>query len=64
MATAEKKFSKAKWLETANIQMVQGFLSPREIDDALEIWVNSLDGKAKSEIEKMGIRSLNEAWLV
>lgn len=36
---AAKRFSKQKWLEKANAQIAQGFLSKRERDDALEIWV-------------------------
>ena len=47
---AAKRFSKQKWLEKANAQIAQGFLSERERDDALEIWVNDLDGKSKEEI--------------
>ena len=45
-----KVFSKIKWLEKANEQIAQGFLSERERDDAISIWVNSLDGKSKDEI--------------
>lgn len=45
-----KVFSKIKWLEKANEQIAQGFLSERERDDALEIWVNAFDGKSKDEI--------------
>ncbi len=45
-----KVFSKIKWLEKANAQIAQGFLSERERDDALEIWVNDLDGKTYEEI--------------
>ena len=44
---AAKRFSKQKWLEKANAQIAQGFLSERERDDALEIWVN---GKTYEEI--------------
>ena len=47
---AAKRFSKQKWLEMANAQIAQGFLSERERDDALEIWVNVFDGKSKDEI--------------
>ena len=47
---AAKRFSKQKWLEKANAQIAQGFLSERERDDALEIWVNVFDGKSKDEI--------------
>ena len=45
-----KVFSKEKWLEKANAQIAQGFLSERERDDALKIWVNDLDGKTYEEI--------------
>lgn len=45
-----KVFSKEKWLEKANAQIVQGFLSERERDDALAIWVNAFEGKSKEEI--------------
>ena len=45
-----KVFSKIKWLEKANEQIAHGFLSERERDDALEIWVNDLDGKTYEEI--------------
>lgn len=45
-----KVFSKIKWLEKANEQIAQGYLSERERDDALEIWVNAFDGKSKDEI--------------
>ena len=47
---AAKRFSKQKWLKKANAQIAQGFLSERERDDALEIWVNAFDGKSKDEI--------------
>ena len=49
-----KVFSKLKWLEKANEQIAQGFLSERERDDALEIWVNDLDGKTYEEITTNG----------
>ena len=49
-----KVFSKIKWLEKANEQIAQGFLSERERDDALEIWVNDLDGKTYEEIVANG----------
>ena len=45
-----KRFSKQKWLERANIDKVNGILTQREIDDAIAIWVNALDGKTKDEI--------------
>ena len=47
-----KVFSKEKWLEKANAQIAQGFISERERDDALKIWVNDLDGKSKEEISE------------
>ena len=64
MAATEKRFSKEKWMEAAKAQMAQGFLAQREIDDALDIWVNEMDGKTQSEIEASGNQSLNEAWFV
>ncbi len=64
MATTEKRFSKEKWLEAANAQMAQGFISQREIDDACEIWVNDLDGKTESEISAGGENNLNKEWFV
>lgn len=45
-----KVFSKEKWLKKANAQIAQGFLSKRERDDAIKIWVNDLDGKTYEEI--------------
>lgn len=56
-----KRFSKQKWLERANIDKVNGILTQREIDDALEIWVNDLDGKTKDEISE---DFLNDDWFV
>ena len=49
-----KVFSKIKWLEKANEQIAQGFLSKRERDDAIKIWVNDLDGKTYEEITANG----------
>lgn len=60
----EKRFSKAKWLAAANAQMEEGYLSQKEIDDALEIWVNAIDGKTKTECEELGCNHLNEKWFV
>lgn len=51
---AAKRFSKVKWLEKANEQVEQGFISERERDDALELWVNDLDGKTYEEITANG----------
>ena len=56
-----KVFSKEKWLKKANEQIAQGYLSEREVEDALEIWVNDLDGKSKDEI---GDDFLNDDWFV
>ena len=57
------KFSKAKWLESANAQIEQGILSQREVDDALDIWVNNMDGKTEEEIKASG-GEVNPMWLV
>ena len=57
------KFSKAKWLESANAQIEQGVLSQREVEDALDIWVNEMDGKTEEEIKASG-GEVNPMWLV
>lgn len=57
------RFSKAKWLESANAQIEQGVLSQREVDDALNIWVNEMDGKTEEEIKASG-GEVNPMWLV
>ena len=57
------KFSKKKWLEAANAQIEQGILSQREVDDALDIWVNEMDGKTEEEIKASG-GEVNQQWLV
>ena len=57
------KFSKAKWLESANAQIEQGVLSQREVDDALDIWVNDMDSKTEEEIKASG-GEVNPMWLV
>ena len=49
-----KVFRKLKWLEKANEQIAQGFLSKRERDDAIKIWVNDLEGKTYEEITANG----------
>jgi hypothetical protein len=59
-----KVFSKYKWLESANKQKEQGILSQREIDDALDIWVNEMDGKTKEELDAMGKNTYNDAYFV
>ena len=57
------KLSKKKWFESANAQIEQGILSQREVDDALNIWVNDLDGKTEEEITDSGFE-VNQQWLV
>ena len=62
-------FSKDKWLRTANEQKARGILNQKEIDDALEIWVNNLDGKTYEEINGddvrgRGQRVTREDWFV
>ena len=59
-----KVFSKEKWLEKANSQIEQGYLSERERDDALKIWVNDLDDKSKEEIADNNGVSLRDEWFV
>lgn len=59
-----RKFSKAKWLESANEQIEKGVLSQREVDDALDIWVNEMDGKTKEELDAMGKNAYNDAYFV
>lgn len=59
-----KVFSKDKWLESANKQKEQGILSQREIDDALDIWVNEMDGKTKEELDAIGKNTYNDAYFV
>ena len=59
-----KVFSKDKWLDSANKQKEQGILSQREIDDALDIWVNEMDGKTKEELDAIGKNTYNDAYFV
>ncbi len=61
---AQKVFSKQKWLESANKQVEEGYLSDREVQDALNLWVNDLDGKTQAEIEVSGNKGLNPEWFV
>lgn len=49
-----KIFDKGCWIRSANMQKEEGLLNQREIDDALEIWVNDLDGKAYEELSSEG----------
>ena len=64
MSTTEKRFSKEKWLEAANAQMEQGFITQQDVDNALETWVNDFDGKTKAEIGVDLVMPLNEDWFV
>lgn len=65
MSEVKKVFSKEKWLESAMAQKEQGVLSDREINDALEIWVNDLDGKTLEEIKELtGNADVREVWFV
>lgn len=65
MSEVKKVFSKEKWLESAMAQKEQGVLSDREINDALEIWVNDLDGKTLEEIKELtGNADVREDWFV
>ena len=63
MAANELRFSKEKWLISANRQKENGYISQSELDDALNLWVNDLDGKLKTEIESEG-NHLNDEWFV
>ena len=59
---AQKRFRKALWLQTANEQVEAHILSEREVNDALEIWVNDLDNKTEEELTAMGVE-VREEWL-
>lgn len=62
-----KVFSKERWLVSALGDKDKELLTQKEIDDACEIWVDSLDGKTVSQIEadggNMGILD-REEWFV
>ena len=62
--TTKKVFSREKWLETANMDKNNGILTQREIDDALEIWVNDINGKSKDEIADDNAASFRDDWFV
>lgn len=62
--TVKKVFSKEKWLESANRNKSAGTLTEREINDALEIWVNDLDEKTQDEIAESGGMALRDEWFV
>lgn len=55
-------FRKELWLQSANAQKERGTLLQREINDALEIWVNAIDGKTAEEIEQSGGGAVREDW--
>lgn len=57
-----KRFKKALWLQSANAQIEEKVLSEREVNDALEGWVNDLDGKTEEELTAMGVE-VREEWL-
>ena len=59
-----KVFSKIKWLEKANEQIAQGFLSERERNDGREIWVNDIDGKTYEEITANGNEMPDDYFLI
>ena len=59
-----KVFSKIKWLEKANEQIAQGFLSERERNDAIKIWVNDLDGKTYEEITANGSEMPDDYFVI
>ena len=59
---AQKRFKKALWLQSANEQVEAHILSEREVNDALENWVNALDGKTEEELTAMGVQ-VNSEWL-
>lgn len=61
---AAKRFSKEKWLEKANAQIEQGFLSERERNDALELWVKKLDGKSYEEIVSSGNKMPDDYFVI
>ena len=57
-----KRFKKALWLQSANAQIEENLLSEREVNDALDGWVNNLDGKTEEELTAMGVE-VREEWL-
>ena len=57
-----KRFKKALWLQSANAQIEEKVLSEREVNDALDGWVNDLDGKKEEELTAMGVE-VREEWL-
>ncbi len=56
-----KTFSKKLWLISANKQVDDKILSEREVLDAINSWVNDLDGKSEQEIVGQGIY-LKDEW--
>jgi len=49
-------------LQSANAQIEEKVLSEREVNDALDGWVNNLDGKTEEELTAMGVE-VREEWL-
>jgi len=45
-------FKKELWLEQINREIEQGLHTERDKNDALEIWVNDLDGKEIEDNEE------------
>ena len=56
-----KTFSKKLWLISTNKQVDDKILSEREVLDAINSWVNDLDGKSEQEIIEQGIY-LKDEW--
>ena len=61
---AEKIFSKEKWLQCANEQMANGYITQQEIDNACKTWVDDMDGKTITEIGASEDEPINENWLI
>lgn len=60
-----KRYSLAgRGSETANADKNNGILTQREIDDALEIWVNDINGESKDEIADDSAASFRDEWFV
>lgn len=57
-------FSSSPLRVRTNKQMEEGYISQKEVDDALELWVNDLDGKTKEEVEASGMSIARDEWFV
>lgn len=51
-------FKKELWLEQINREIEQGLHTERDKNDALEIWVNDLDGQEIDENDEQN------AWMI